>query len=201
MSRSAPEIAEYQESASAAPPLRFTIRAATPDDAPAIARLDAARNGTDAAEILPLVQRDLEAATRSGSTRRCWVAMTEGEIVGFARAGWKDYAAAPGAGDVPSGWYLTGIVVSPELRRRGIGRALTRHRLKVLIELGAEEVYSFTSTRNRVSLALHRAMGFEELRRDVAVPGVTFQGGVGVLFRLRLDGSGSGARARPGPSL
>lgn len=181
------EIAEFQQARPERPPLSFAARVATPDDAPAIARLDAARNGTEAAEILPRVRRDLEAAASGASARRCWVAATEDEIVGFARAAWRDFGEAPEARDLPSGWYLTGIVVSPGFRRRGIGRALTHHRLVHLAALGAEEVYSFTSAGNRVSVALHESLGFEEQRRDIVVPGVTFHGGVGVLYRIRLD--------------
>ncbi len=44
----------------------------------------------------------------------------------------------------------------------------------------------FANARNRASIALHAAFGFEEVTRDFEVPGVTFEGGVGVLFRAVL---------------
>lgn len=64
--------------------------------------------------------------------------------------------------------------------------ALTAHRLD-WVRGRAEVVYYFANARNGATIDLHRRLGFEEVTRDFAIPGVAFEGGVGVLFRARPD--------------
>lgn len=78
---------------------------------------------------------------------------------------------------------LGGVIVVDPWRRRGVGRALTRVRLEFL-RPRAQEVFFVVNARNRASIDLHAAFGFEELTRDFEAPGVSFTGGVGILFRL-----------------
>ncbi len=89
-------------------------------------------------------------------------------------------------GNAPDGWYLAGIVVMSERRRRGVGRELTRARLEWIAQRSVDAYY-FASAQNRVSLALHRPFGFQEVTRDLEIPGISFTGGVGILFRTDLD--------------
>lgn len=77
------------------------------------------------------------------------------------------------------------MVVIPQWRRYGAGEALTKARLAWVAER-ADEVWYYANASNAVSLALHAAAGFEEVTREFSVPGVSFEGGVGVLCRLRL---------------
>ena len=186
MAESVVEFAEYDETRPEGSPLSFAVRPATPDDAPAVALLDAERNRVDPDSILPYVRRDLEAIASGDLLRTCAVATSDGTEVGYARAAWKDYGASPDARKLPSGWYLTGLVVSPRWRRQGVGLALTLHRLEHLISAGVREVYYFANAENRVTIALHERPGFEEISRDIVVPGVAFHGGVGILYRWRL---------------
>ncbi len=87
---------------------------------------------------------------------------------------------------VPQGWYLTGVVVAEQFRRRGIGLRLTRERLR-WISQRAPEAYYFANSLNVASIELHRPIGFEELQRDFHFPNTHFSGGVvGVLFRICL---------------
>jgi ribosomal protein S18 acetylase RimI-like enzyme len=86
---------------------------------------------------------------------------------------------------LPEGWYLGGVVVDPLQRRRGIGARLTRERL-AWIAARAGQAYYFVNERNRASIDLHARLGFRELARDIRVTGLTFTGGVGLLFGLDL---------------
>jgi ribosomal protein S18 acetylase RimI-like enzyme len=115
-----------------------------------------------------------------------YVAQAGGVVVGYGRLRLHQ---APRFD--PSGYYLGGVVVDPVWRRRGIGTSLTRCRIEAAWAAGAEIVYYFANARNEASIGMHRAFGFVELRRPFEFPGVTFEGGVGVLFGL--------TRAHPGP--
>lgn len=90
----------------------------------------------------------------------------------------------------PNGWYLLGIVVDADHRRRGMGHALTRDRVLRLFER-VDRVYYFANSRNRVSIQLHEAFGFVEARRPfTCFPGVQFEDGEGVLFVARRAAQG-----------
>jgi ribosomal protein S18 acetylase RimI-like enzyme len=86
----------------------------------------------------------------------------------------------------PAGWYLAGVIVAPEHRRRGIGHALTRKRLD-WIAGRARAAYCFANSLNGPSIELHRRFGFVEQTRDFTYPGVEFRGGIGILFRADLS--------------
>jgi ribosomal protein S18 acetylase RimI-like enzyme len=113
------------------------------------------------------------------------VADSEGRIGAYGRAGL--FEPAPDAPDdtVPRGFYLTGVVVLPEQRGRGIATALTRARLD-WIGKRAPEAWYFANARNTASIELHRRFGFEEVSRRFSFPGLTFEGGEGILFRASL---------------
>lgn len=117
--------------------------------------------------------------------RMLHVADDAGRIAGYARTTyWERPADAP-PNAAPTGWYLIGLVVSPDYRRRGVGRALTDARLAA-VAARASEVWYFANALNRSSLDLHTGLGFEEVTRDFWFPGLTFDGGEGVLARARL---------------
>jgi ribosomal protein S18 acetylase RimI-like enzyme len=86
--------------------------------------------------------------------------------------------------DAPAGYYLGGVVVDPAWRRHGIGTRLTACRLDAAWTAGAKVVYYFANSRNEASIGMHHDFGFVELRRPFEFPGVSFEGGVGVLFGL-----------------
>jgi len=136
--------------------------------------------------------RDLRMCTRkrfeadlSGDDRVLVVAGVEGSLAGYGRVRWFSPSPRSPAGTAPVGWYLGGLVVAPEWRGCGAGAALTRMRVEWVSER-ADEVWYYANARNVVSLALHAAVGFEEVTRDFSVPGVSFEGGSGVLCRLRF---------------
>src|SRR6266511_1186080 len=129
----------------------LTIRIATPDDAPALAHLNAAFNGVDEppeqlAACMPAV-RDIETAL---------LAELDGELAGFAclRVVPCLLYAAPYA-------ELTELYVEPSYRRRGVGRALIAYAEQLAHQRGAEEVIIMTGINNAPAQALYRAMSYD----------------------------------------
>ena len=176
-----PEFAAYEPERPSAERAVPTIAPLRPSDVGESAALAAAREGDDLERwVVGFARR---AAADPVTT---FVARVDGEIAGFGAVGWLDDAEADGVRRVPPGWFLTGLVVAPAWRRRGIGAALTAHRLDWL-RGRAEVVYYFANARNGATIDLHRRLGFEEVTREFAIPGVAFEGGVGVLFRARPD--------------
>ncbi len=156
------------------------IRPATPADLGAAAAIRAERDGGPPAAYLPVFEAILE---RDPKRDFLLVAHCCDEVVGYGRAGRYDPADDAPSDTVPAGHYLFGVVVRPDHRRRGIGRALTEARIDRLRPL-TDRVYYFANARNAASIALHEQLGFVEVTRDFSYPGVTFDGGEGVLCRL-----------------
>ena len=161
-----------------APPADLATREAQAEDVPELGALRAARDGIPEAEAAA-VFGDLLARARA-TQAVVLVAEVAGALAGYGAA---ERLARPG---LPEGWYLAGVVVAPALRRRGIGARLTADRLS-WIAARAGEAYYFVNERNRASIDLHARFGFRELVRDLRVPGLTFTGGVGLLFRADLS--------------
>ncbi len=120
------------------------------------------------------------------------------DVIGYGRV--LRFVPEPDApADIaPSGYYLMGLVVHPDHRRRGVAAALTRARLE-WISKHADEAWYFANARNAASIALHAPFGFDEVTRSFVYPRVDFDLGEGVLFRLRFPSAGDTllpARAR-----
>lgn len=167
-----------------AAPADLAVRLAQHEDAADIAAISAAREGLDAAKILPRIEGEL-ALPIFGDKLAVWVATSAGEVLGFGRARFDDQAEGTGPRAVPAGWYLMGVVVSPAWRRRGVGTALLGARLAWLAER-TDRAYSVTSERNPVSRALLESAGFVVIRRDVTHPRIKFNKGVGLLLFAQL---------------
>jgi ribosomal protein S18 acetylase RimI-like enzyme len=186
-------------------PAGLVIRMATRDDAPALARRIAEREGGEFARHLEKVQVEL-ARDDIGRRRVLIVAILGGgggggggEVVGFGRIAYCVPAADAPPNAAPPGWYLGGVIVGPAHRRVGIGRELTRWRLAWLRERGVTEAWFVVNADNRASIDLHAALGFHEVTRNFVQPGVVFSGrGEGILFRLEL---GRGREGRDAPGL
>lgn len=96
------------------------------------------------------------------------VAVTQGEVVGVA----KTHLHPDPEGSAPAGHYLGGVVVAPGFRRRGVGSALTRARLK-WIWSRAPIAYYFTNEHNTASIRMHESLGFRLVARFSEIRGVT----------------------------
>lgn len=118
--------------------------------------------------------------------RHLVVAVSRAEIVGYARAHLFEPEPDAAADTSPSGYYLIGLFVRPDCRRSGLGAALTDARLRWISER-TDEAWFFANAGNTASIELHHRFGFEEVTRHFSFPGLTFEGGEGILFRARLD--------------
>ena len=116
------------------------------------------------------------------------VAERGGAIVAYGRARLFEPGARARADTAPRGYYLIGLFVAASERRTGIGTALTRARLAWISDRAAD-AWFFANARNTASIALHERLGFEEVTRRFSFPGLAFDGGEGILFRLRFDPS------------
>jgi ribosomal protein S18 acetylase RimI-like enzyme len=163
------------------PPL---IRPARAGDFEPLGRITAARYGGDAGAHAAALERFPEA---SGAGRSLLLtAELDGAAVGFGKCRYFERSPDAPADTGPEGWYLAGVVVDERYRRRGVGRLLTAERL-AWIASRADAAFYFTNARNAASIALHREFGFEEISRRFTLPDATFEGGEGILFRLRLN--------------
>jgi ribosomal protein S18 acetylase RimI-like enzyme len=153
---------------------------AGPGDVDALVAL-AAADGRDAAFMRRAFETDLR-----GSDRLLLLATANGELVGYGRCAHFEPGADAPPDVAPQGYYLGGVLVGSRWRRRGIAEALTRARMAWAFAR-APEVWYFANARNAASLALHAKLGFVEVTRSFSYPGVSFDGGVGVLGRARRD--------------
>lgn len=113
------------------------------------------------------------------------VAESADEVIGYGRV-LRFVPESGAAADIaPAGYYLMGMVVHPDHRRRGVGASLTQARLD-WISRHADAAWYFANARNTTSIALHERFGFEEITRSFVYPRVDFDRGEGILFRLRF---------------
>lgn len=155
-----------------------TVRPCAPADATPCAELLAHRDGLSA-------ERRLEAVSRWPRPPRgqVFVAEHEGHVKGYAKVEWL----APGTngGQGPTGWYLAGVLVAPDARRHGIAYKLTLERIEWTRQR-ASELWCFVNLRNHASIVLHERLGFTLHALNFRIPGVSFTGGRGGLYRLGL---------------
>lgn len=166
-----------------AKPADVRIRTAVPDDIAQLAGIEAEREGRPAVSLVSKIGTAIQHAAAGRGL--ILVAEHDGRLTAFAKASVFSPAADAPANTAPPGWYLSGVIVVPEYRRRGIGRRLTQARLGWIGERASRAFY-FTNARNQVSIDLHRDLGFVEVTRDFTFPGVTFEGGSGILFMTAL---------------
>lgn len=153
----------------------IVIEAAQAFDVPACAELACSYSGGQVHERAAALAHCLTEASKC-----LFVARLDGTVVGYGKADY--FVPPPGASSTiaPEGYYLGGVVVVDAMRRRGVGEAITRARMKWAFER-APELWYFANARNRVSLEMHAKLGFVEVTRDFEYPGATFVGEIGVL--------------------
>lgn len=148
-----------------------TVRTATLEDTEALARMSVREYGGSVARYdVNLTHELLEA--EEDPEQLILTASLHGQIVGYARARchrpppeWRQRRDV-----APDGWYLTGVLVDPLVRRMGVGALLTQARLEHIFTL-ADEVLYFTHQENVASIELHRRLGFQELGRGLRFAG------------------------------
>jgi ribosomal protein S18 acetylase RimI-like enzyme len=166
-------------------PERLIVRPAQSKDVNGLAALHREREGGDLGQHLDRFHREIS-ETLNGERRLLLVAELDEVLVGFGRVMYFQPLPDAPADVAPAGWYLMGLVITPAYRRRGIGAELTRRRLEWIAERAGEAFY-FANAQNRASIALHKEFQFEEVTREFTYPGVTFKGGVGILYRKSIS--------------
>lgn len=161
-------------------PTGVKVREATAADAPEIVAAMVERHDEEPQGFAAQLAREIAA-----SEALVLVATVDGRFAGFGRAAFFEPAVGAPADSAPAGWYLFGVLVTPQHRRRGIARELTRRRLE-WIAARSDAAYYIANALNRASLDLHKEFSFSELTRDFSFPDATFTGGVGVLCRADL---------------
>jgi len=146
---------------------RVTIRPATRDDLPALGRLGAllvrAHHDFDPQRFFAATADTERGYARYLGTQLdvptviVLVAGRDGSVLGYTYAGLEpiDYMALRG----PAG-AMYDIVVDPEVRGQGIGRALLDATLAALTALGAPRVVLSTAERNAAAQRLFARAGF-----------------------------------------
>jgi ribosomal protein S18 acetylase RimI-like enzyme len=94
--------------------------------------------------------------------RQMFVAKANGRVVAYGRV--LELAADEAGPGTPAGCYLSGVLVEPAWRRRGIATALTQARLRWAFAR-TDTVYYVAGADNIASLDLHVALGFQEIKR------------------------------------
>ena len=148
-----------------------TVRTACLEDTEALARLSVREYGGSLARYdVNLTHELLEA--EDDPEQLILTASLHGEAVGYARARyhrpppeWRQRRDV-----APHGWYLTGVLIDPLVRRMGLGALLTQARLEHIFTR-ADEVLYFTHQENVASIELHRRIGFQELGRGLRFAG------------------------------
>ena len=118
--------------------------------------------------LLRLLSQDADVSSEDAPT---YVAETEQRVVGMVTLCVFPTLTGPKA-------YLDHLVVAPDSRRRGIGRALVRHAIEQAETAGASRIDLTANEEKKAGRALYESLGFQE--RDTGS------------FRLHI------ARAEPG---
>jgi GNAT superfamily N-acetyltransferase len=146
----------------------WRIRAATPSDAPELARLryefrTEQRSPTEPeTEFLHRCASWMTGRLAPESSWRCWVAVAEGRLVGTI---WLQVIEKlPNPGDEPElHGYVSSVYVVPRLRNSGMGTALVTECLAACDELGVDAVFLWSTPDSR---RLYQRHGFD-LREDL----------------------------------
>ena len=161
-------------------PLTNVRRASASDLEACVALACVAAQDRAASEWCEALGRDID-----DPERHLVVATTGNGIIGYGRARLFEPQLDAPADTAPRGYYLTGVFVRPERRRNGVGHAITQVRLGWIGER-ADEAWFFANARNAASIQLHNEFAFEEVTRAFFFPGLAFEGGEGILYRVRL---------------
>lgn len=155
-------------------------RAAEKADLEACARLIVARTGGSVDGRRRRLLGDLQDPRRYSA-----VACVGDEVVGYGGVIWHETTPADPPRMAPTGYYLVGLIVSPDWRRHGIGELLTVERMRWTAER-ADTIHYFANLANGPTLDLHEHLGFTEITRDFTFPGNPLKPGTGVLLRAPL---------------
>jgi ribosomal protein S18 acetylase RimI-like enzyme len=158
----------------------ITVRPAVLADLEVCAELIVSRSGGSVEARTHRLMADLRDPARYTA-----VACAGDEVIGYGGVIRHDVSPGDPPEMAPSGYYLVGLIVASDWRRRGIGELLTVDRMRWTADR-ADSVYYFANLANGATLDLHQSLGFTEVTRDFTFPGDPLQPGTGVLLRTDL---------------
>lgn len=149
-------------------PKGFSTRLAIPGDAEKIAVLRQEREGREFSGLLK-ESEELMKEMQEVNTTSVFIAEIPGLAIGFSIL--RYFVPGEDAPDntAPEGWYLLGINVKKDYRRRGVGSELIRARLRA-IPHEYDTVYFFTNPKNLTSQLFHERFGFIKIEEDIVYP-------------------------------
>ena len=156
-------------------------RAMGAEDLDACAELIVSRTGGSTEDRRERLLADLHDPTRYSV-----VACADGQVIGYAAVIHHEVSPDDPPTMAPTGYYLVGLIVSPDWRRHGIGELLTTDRMRWTAER-ADGIYYFANLANSPILALHERFGFTEVTRDFTFPRAPLKPGTGILLRAELS--------------
>ncbi|MFT4542623.1 MAG: GNAT superfamily N-acetyltransferase [Planctomycetota bacterium] len=174
--------ADYTPNGHGAPLPDLDISRAETRDLEGIIQMTAQRQSVAPEEIAARLEREI---ALDDPKHLLLAARVPTATIAFARINYAERPAECAPNHQPAGFYLGGVIVDENFRRRGVGKRLTEARLDWLMPR-AREVFYIAGDNNHASIDMHAALGFEELTRDFFAPRVTFQSGGGILFRMDL---------------
>jgi ribosomal protein S18 acetylase RimI-like enzyme len=172
--------AEYRPGA-ARQTVDVVVRPAVEADLGTCAELIVSRTGGSVEQRRQRLEGDL-----ANPERYTVVAEVAGEVVGYGAVIRHQISPADPPTTAPDGYYLIGLIISPDWRRHGIGELLTRERMRWTAER-ADEIYSFANLANGAILDLNQRFGFTEVTRDFTFPNAPLKPGTCVLLRAALQ--------------
>jgi len=175
---------------------RTTIRPATPDDAPILARLmNSAGEGLPAwlwsqmaepgEDVMDFGSRRVAGTDSGFSYRNAHVAETGGSVVGMLLGYRLDDPYEVGDLDeyplvirplieleslAPGSWYVNGIATLPEVRGRGIGSRLMQLAEQLCRESGGGDISLIVAGANSKAVRLYDRLGFGRVATRPLIP-------------------------------
>ena len=166
---------KYNPAATSKNLYNISVRLASLIDALPIAQIIAKLTSTDINRCVESIETSLQK-----SNFITIIAEYNSEIVGYSKIVYCEKE------DAPKGWYVGGILVQPNFRRRGVGEKLTEKLIEIA-KSKTDTLYSFINAQNKSSITLHEKLGFVEFDRRSSIMGVTFEGGVGIFLKKSLN--------------
>ena len=116
-------------------------------------------------EVRPHVASILAGTPRSTLPLTTFVAEHEESLVGFVEVGLRSHAE--GCDPTRAVGFIEGWYVTPNFRKRGVGRALVARAEAWSRQNGAAELGSDTWIDHQMSIDAHQALGFEVAERAI----------------------------------
>ena len=124
--------------------MNLTIRKMTLEDMPSVIDLD------HKSFSLPWPERSFRFELTANPASRCWVAEFDGKIVGMIVV-WLIIDEA----------HVATLATHPDFRRRGIGRKLLAHALRLMMDEGARSSFLEVRESNFGAQEMYRKFGYE----------------------------------------